>query len=160
MFKSRTEGSVVFKCTVRLLEELDVLECEFQVCNIQLERKKTDKLKLWGMLHRFRMKVLWIRTVIWLSIHCDIDFFFDVKSTKIAFGCSLFLSRVVLSPTITQSTRTTISFIYRLSLHITWHLMVIKHARHLNQHSYYTCLSVGCLTIMLVKKDSTVFAYG
>lgn len=31
MFKSRTEGSVVFKCTVRLLEELDVLECEFQV---------------------------------------------------------------------------------------------------------------------------------
>ncbi|XP_055298722.1 FERM domain-containing protein 5 [Sitodiplosis mosellana] len=30
MFKSRTEGSVVFKCTVRLLEELDVLECEFQ----------------------------------------------------------------------------------------------------------------------------------
>ncbi|XP_031624575.1 FERM domain-containing protein 5 [Contarinia nasturtii] len=30
MFKSRTEGSVVFKCTVRLLEEPDVLECEFQ----------------------------------------------------------------------------------------------------------------------------------
>lgn len=31
MFKSRTEGSIVYKCTVRLLEELDVLECEFQV---------------------------------------------------------------------------------------------------------------------------------
>lgn len=31
MFKSRTEGSVVFKCTVRLLEDDEVLECEFQV---------------------------------------------------------------------------------------------------------------------------------
>lgn len=31
MFKSRTEGSVVFKCTVRLLEDHEVLECEFQV---------------------------------------------------------------------------------------------------------------------------------
>lgn len=31
MFKSRSEGNVVYKCTVRLLEDLDVLECEFQV---------------------------------------------------------------------------------------------------------------------------------
>lgn len=46
MFKSRTEGSVVFKCTVRLLEELDVLECEFQVCNIQLERKKNRQIEI------------------------------------------------------------------------------------------------------------------
>ncbi|XP_058059827.1 FERM domain-containing protein 5 [Anopheles bellator] len=30
MFKSRSEGNVVYKCTVRLLEDLDVLECEFQ----------------------------------------------------------------------------------------------------------------------------------
>lgn len=46
MFKSRTEGSVVFKCTVRLLEELDVLECEFQVCNIQLERQKNRQIEI------------------------------------------------------------------------------------------------------------------
>lgn len=31
MFKSRNEGNIVYKCTVRLLEDLDVLECEFQV---------------------------------------------------------------------------------------------------------------------------------
>lgn len=39
MFKSRTEGSVVFKCTVRLLEDLDVLECEFQVSACLLSLK-------------------------------------------------------------------------------------------------------------------------
>lgn len=45
MFKSRTEGSVVFyKCTVRLLEELDVLECEFQVYkNFRNSKKKRTK---------------------------------------------------------------------------------------------------------------------
>lgn len=31
MFKSRNEGNIVYKCTVRLLEDVDVLECEFQV---------------------------------------------------------------------------------------------------------------------------------
>ena len=43
MFKSRTEGSVVFKCTVRLLEELDVLECEFQVCHRNLKAANPTK---------------------------------------------------------------------------------------------------------------------
>lgn len=37
MFKSRTEGSVVFKCTVRLLEDHEVLECEFQVSDKAIE---------------------------------------------------------------------------------------------------------------------------
>lgn len=31
MFKTRNEGNIVYKCTVRLLEDVDVLECEFQV---------------------------------------------------------------------------------------------------------------------------------
>lgn len=31
MFKSRSEGNVVYKCTVRLLEDDEILECEFQV---------------------------------------------------------------------------------------------------------------------------------
>lgn len=31
MFKSRNESNIVYKCTVRLLEDVDVLECEFQV---------------------------------------------------------------------------------------------------------------------------------
>ncbi|GAB0086805.1 FERM domain-containing protein [Sergentomyia squamirostris] len=30
MFKSKNEGNIVYKCTVRLLEDADVLECEFQ----------------------------------------------------------------------------------------------------------------------------------
>lgn len=30
MFKSRSEGNVVYKCTVSLLQD-DVFECEFQV---------------------------------------------------------------------------------------------------------------------------------
>ncbi|XP_055681119.1 FERM domain-containing protein 5 isoform X1 [Lutzomyia longipalpis] len=29
MFKSKNEGNIVYKCTVRLLEDADVLECEF-----------------------------------------------------------------------------------------------------------------------------------
>lgn len=45
MFKSRTEGSVVFKCTVRLLEELDVLECGFQVCHRDLKAANPAKKK-------------------------------------------------------------------------------------------------------------------
>lgn len=32
MFKSKNECNVVYKCTVRLLDDSDVLECEFQVC--------------------------------------------------------------------------------------------------------------------------------
>lgn len=31
MFKARSEGNVVYKCTVRLLEDDEILECEFQV---------------------------------------------------------------------------------------------------------------------------------
>lgn len=31
MFKGRNEGNVVYKCTVRLLEDDEILECEFQV---------------------------------------------------------------------------------------------------------------------------------
>lgn len=31
MFKSKNECNVVYKCTVRLLDDSDVLECEFQV---------------------------------------------------------------------------------------------------------------------------------
>lgn len=32
MFKSKNECNIVYKCTVRLLDDSDVLECEFQVC--------------------------------------------------------------------------------------------------------------------------------
>lgn len=31
MFRSKSESNVVYKCTVQLLEDSDVLECEFQV---------------------------------------------------------------------------------------------------------------------------------
>lgn len=37
MFKSKNESNVVYKCTVRLLEDSDVLECEFQVMYITKE---------------------------------------------------------------------------------------------------------------------------
>jgi len=33
MFRSKNEGNIVYKCTVRLLDDSDVLECEFQVCD-------------------------------------------------------------------------------------------------------------------------------
>lgn len=33
MFRSKSESNVVYKCTVQLLEDSDVLECEFQVNN-------------------------------------------------------------------------------------------------------------------------------
>lgn len=31
MFKNKNESNIVYKCTVRLLEDADILECEFQV---------------------------------------------------------------------------------------------------------------------------------
>lgn len=31
MFKSRGESNIVYKCTVRLLEDTEILECEFHV---------------------------------------------------------------------------------------------------------------------------------
>lgn len=31
MFKSKNENNVVYKCTVRLLDDDEFLECEFQV---------------------------------------------------------------------------------------------------------------------------------
>lgn len=80
MFKTRTEGSVVFKCTVRLLEELDVLECEFQVWNIYSGERKW--WKNWNYVKcytDFEWKCFEIWATIRLSIYCDIDFLsFDV----------------------------------------------------------------------------------
>lgn len=31
MFKSRGDSNIVYKCTVRLLEDTEILECEFHV---------------------------------------------------------------------------------------------------------------------------------
>lgn len=35
MFKNKNDGNVVYKCTIRLLEDADILECEFQVQELQ-----------------------------------------------------------------------------------------------------------------------------
>lgn len=69
MFKSRADANVVYKCTVRLLEELDVLECEFQVCL---------KCTYYGK--------------------CDIDFFFrwcvlHTKNKQWSIDCTVALCR-------------------------------------------------------------------
>lgn len=31
MFRSRADSNIVYKCTVRLLEDSEILECEFHV---------------------------------------------------------------------------------------------------------------------------------
>lgn len=31
MFKNKNDGNIVYKCTIRLLDDADILECEFQV---------------------------------------------------------------------------------------------------------------------------------
>lgn len=36
MFRGKNEGNVVYKCTVQLLEDSDVLECEFQVRRLKI----------------------------------------------------------------------------------------------------------------------------
>lgn len=31
MFKNKNDNNIIYKCTVQLLEDADILECEFQV---------------------------------------------------------------------------------------------------------------------------------
>lgn len=35
MFKSRADSNIVYKCTVRLLEDTEILECEFHVSSFR-----------------------------------------------------------------------------------------------------------------------------
>ena len=45
MFRGKNEGNVVYKCTVQLLEDSDVLECEFQVRRLKIN--ETDVQNPW-----------------------------------------------------------------------------------------------------------------
>lgn len=131
MFKSRTEGSVVFKCTVRLLEELDVLECEFQVWKHVLKQSEQH-----DRLHANMISVARISMNVFLCFESQIidllwhRFFFPMRVVnENRLWLFSLLSRVVAQAnnTITQSAQFwRIYFSSFSSYHLTFD--VIKHA--------------------------------
>lgn len=59
MFKNKNEGNVVYKCTIRLLEDTDILECEFQVSSYESIWTCMKNQISW-YLHLFYLYLRWV----------------------------------------------------------------------------------------------------